>query len=192
MIESLDDAWRWYESVKKLVGMMDRVSKRYWSEEVGDKTLKETLHRDDKFREIEAQEIQDHARRVLEDLDDLAVLLLFSVFEADVRSRALEELERELATPPRHPMLEKAFEAARDAIEQGSFGRLTDAYGASHPNDREHVNQVRRFRNWVAHGRRGAPAANTDPDAAFERLRRFLEILDTDGPPPPLVAEDSV
>ena len=44
MIRSLEDAWRWYEAVKKLVGWMDRMGRRYWSEEVGEQTLKETLH----------------------------------------------------------------------------------------------------------------------------------------------------
>jgi hypothetical protein len=34
VIRSLDDAWRWYEAVKKLVGMMDRMGRRYWSEAV--------------------------------------------------------------------------------------------------------------------------------------------------------------
>ena len=62
--------------------MMDRVARLYWSEKQGKQTLEETLHRDDKFRSIEAAKIRDLAKRVTEDLDDLAVLLLFSVFEA--------------------------------------------------------------------------------------------------------------
>lgn len=192
MIRSLDDAQRWYDSVKKLVGMMDRVSKRYWSEDVEDKTLKDTLHQDDKFRDVEAQEIQEHAERVLKDLDDLAVLLLFSVFEADVRNRILEELEREFEAPPRHLVLKKAFESAKDAIQHGGFGRLTEAYKDPYPDDRTRVDQVRHYRNWVAHGRRGAPANNITPAAAFERLKRFLELLNMDAMPTPLITEDSL
>jgi len=34
VIRSLEDAWSWYEAVQKLVGMMDRMARRYWSEEV--------------------------------------------------------------------------------------------------------------------------------------------------------------
>ena len=53
MIRSLEDAWRWYEAVSDLVGMMDRVARRYFLPELGKQTLEETLHRDDKFRTIE-------------------------------------------------------------------------------------------------------------------------------------------
>ena len=89
MIRSLEDAWRWYEAVSKLVGMMDRVARRYFLPKLGKQTLEETLHRDDKFRTIESATIRDLAKRVTEDLDDLAVLLLFSVFEATVRGNRL-------------------------------------------------------------------------------------------------------
>ena len=43
MIRSLEDAWRWYKAVQKLVAWMDRMAKRYWIEEVEELTLKETL-----------------------------------------------------------------------------------------------------------------------------------------------------
>jgi hypothetical protein len=39
------------------------------------------------------------------------------------------------------------------------------------------VNQARRFRNWVAHGRRDQPENNVNPAIAIERLRRYLEQL---------------
>lgn len=191
MIESLQDAWDWYVSVKKLVDMMERISRLYWDERLEGKTLGDTLYKDDRLRQIEAPEIQKHAKRVRNDLDDLAVLLLFSVFEADVRSRASDELEKEVATPPRHPALRKAYMDAEEAIKYGSFWRLTEAYGESHPDEKELVNQVRRYRNWVAHGRRGAPATNTTPDAAFERLKEFLEILNKADPPTSLTEEDA-
>jgi len=97
VIRSLEDARRWCEAVSNLVGMMDRVARRYLREELGKQTLEETLHRDDKIRS--AATIRDLAKRVTEDLDDLAVLLLFSVFEATVRERTLEEMDRELEKP---------------------------------------------------------------------------------------------
>jgi len=61
------------------------------------------LHRDDKLHD--SATIRDLAKRVTEDLDDLAVLLLFSVFEATVQERTLEEMDRELEKPPRHLVL---------------------------------------------------------------------------------------
>jgi len=39
----------------------------------------------------------------------------------------------------------------------------------------EEVNQVRRYRNWVAHGRRDGPPAAVDPRTAYDRLQRFLD-----------------
>ena len=111
MIRSLEDAWRWYEAVSSLVGMMDRVARRYFHPKLGKQTLEDTLHRDDKL--LDSATIRDLAKRVTEDLDDLAVLLLFSVFEATVRVRTLEEMDRELEKPPRHLVLKKAVDDAK-------------------------------------------------------------------------------
>ena len=132
--------------------------------------MKEALHNDTVFREIEAATIQDLTQRVVEDLDDLAVLLLFSVFEANVRERTLEEIDREMEKPPRHLVLKKAVDDARDTIEHGSFGRLTESYKELSPDVKTLVDQVRHYRNWVAHGRRGPVANNVDPDSTRTRL----------------------
>jgi hypothetical protein len=180
VIRSLEDAQRWYDAVRKVVGWMERTARRYWDEELGEETLRATLHRDDVFRDLEKAKIQDLARRVNDDLDDLAVLLLFSVFEATVRDRTLEEMNRELEKPPSHPALKKAFDDAKDAVEHGSFGRLSESYRGLDPDLRTMVDQVRHYRNWVAHGRRGAVKNNIDPKAAFARLGQFLELLNAD------------
>ena len=42
----------------------------------------------------------------------------------------------------------------------------------------EEVSQGRRYRNWVAHGRRGEPPDAVDPRTASNRLQRFLDRLD--------------
>ena len=160
--------------------MMDRIGRRYWSEDFGEKTLKESLHRDDRFKEITAASIAGgSARIVMEDLDDLAVLLLFSVFEANVRDRILEEMDREMAAPPRHPALVKAIADAKYAIEHGSFGGLTEAYKSLNSDVKTQVDQVRHYRNWVAHGRRGSARNNVDPEQALTRLEDFLKLLDS-------------
>ena len=39
------------------------------------------------------------------------------------------------------------------------------------------VDQVRDYRNWVAHGRRDAPTNNIPPQVAYERLKEFLAVL---------------
>ncbi|MFO0969808.1 MAG: hypothetical protein U0793_29990 [Gemmataceae bacterium] len=39
------------------------------------------------------------------------------------------------------------------------------------------IDQIRDYRNWVAHGRREAPANNVTPGAAYDRLNEFLAAL---------------
>lgn len=69
---------------------------------------------------------------------------------------------------------------AKDSAEHGSFGRLTVSYKGLDPDLRTMVDQVRHYRNWVAHGRRGPVKNNVDPESAFARLEQFLKLLDAD------------
>jgi hypothetical protein len=39
------------------------------------------------------------------------------------------------------------------------------------------VDQVRDYRNWVAHGRREVPTNNITPRIAYDRLAAFLDAL---------------
>lgn len=119
----------------------------------------------------------DRADAVLEDLNDLAVLLLFSVFEAAVRDRAGADIDRETALI-QHPAVLRAVKDLKDAIENGSFGKVTESYKAMDVDLTAQVNRVRKFRNWVAHGRRGEPENRVDPMSAVNRLRRYLAQLD--------------
>lgn len=104
------------------------------------------------------------------------MLLLFSVFEAIVRERALADVAAELPTV-RHAALQHAVRTLNEALEHGSFYKVTEAYKSLDADLIEQVNQVRRYRNWVAHGRRGKPENAVDPNAAYARLQRFLERL---------------
>jgi hypothetical protein len=62
-------------------------------------------------------------------------------------------------------------------MTHGSFYKVTEAYKALDPDLIEQVNQVRKYRNWVAHGRRGEPQNAVDPKTAYARLNRFLDRL---------------
>ncbi len=117
---------------------------------------------------------------VLGDLDDLCVLLLFSVFEATVRERVLADVVDELPIV-RHPALVQAIATLKDSIGQGSFYRVLDPYKDLDVDLVEQVNQVRRYRNWVAHGRRGEPPESVTPNNAYLRLKRFLDQLEAPG-----------
>ncbi len=152
---------------------MARLGGKYWE----DLPWEGSLGRDESLRLLEAGQIGEMSTAVLGDLDDLCVLLLFSVFEATVRERALADVANELPEV-HHPALLQAMATLNDTIEHGSFYRVLEAYKILDPNLIEEVNQVRRYRNWVAHGRRGVPPDNVGPEAAYDRLGRFLERLE--------------
>jgi hypothetical protein len=172
MIQTLDDAWNWYGAVKALAEDMRKLAGKWDNPE-----LQQVLSRDNRLRERTAGDLMDRAEATLEDLDDLAVLLMFSVFEASVRDRAKADVDRETASI-QHPAVLRAVKDLKDAIENGSFGRVTESYKTMDVDLTEQVNQVRKFRNWVAHGRRGRPENSVDPDGAIERLRRYLARLE--------------
>lgn len=171
MIASLDDAWGWYQGVKRLAKDMERLGRRLWDRE----PLAAELAGDARFRHVGSAEIEARAQLVRDDLDDLGVLVLFSVFEALVRDRAQKDVRRSLSGETLHPAVERAVDDVLAEIESGSFGRVTRAFQGMDPDLIEEVNQVRRYRNWVAHGRRGVQPAYVDPSRAYERLRRFLD-----------------
>jgi hypothetical protein len=170
MISSLEDARHWYEGVRALANDMDRIGSRYWNEE----PYASKLALDGRFRFVESSVIAERTRTVLDDLDDLAVLLMFSVFEAIVRDQALIDVDGSLA-PPLHPAVGRAVDDLKQDLRSGSFARVTAAFQSLDTDLVEQVNQVRRYRNWVAHGRRGNQPPLVDPARAFDRLSRFLE-----------------
>jgi hypothetical protein len=171
MIRSLEDAEKWYRSVKSLAFYMKRMAKLWDHEEIAN-----VLGRDNRLRDVTSADLSDMAATILEDLDNLAVLVLFSVFEATVRARTEADVDREIAEL-QHPAVLSAVNDLKDAIKNGSFGKVTAAYKKMGTDLTEEVNQVRTFRNWVAHGRQGAPANNVVPEQAIDRLHRYLARL---------------
>ncbi len=141
-----------------------------------DPALEAVLNRASRLRDRPAAEVVEKANTVLDDLDDLAVLVLFSVFEATVRTLAKADVNRETAQV-RHPAVLRTVNDLKEAIENGSFGKVTDAYKTMGVDLTAQVNQVRKFRNWVAHGRRDVPENRVEPQSAIDRLRRYLERL---------------
>lgn len=167
-MNSLADAWKWYENAKDSLQRLRRVAEKYWDAENAPWT------RDNKLAQLDKAEIAGPALNALEHLDDLAVVVLFSVFESIVRVEVLEQLNRE--TRPAHPILGKAFEDAKDLASEGGIYGLLNAYRAE-GYDVELIHQVRRYRNWVAHGRRTAQPAQVDPKEAYRRLNQFLTLF---------------
>jgi hypothetical protein len=106
---------------------------------------------------------------------------LFSVFEAVVRARVLSEIKNERAKL-RHRHVLTILENALDGIENGSFSRVLELFKLPEDHLVESVNQVRRYRNWVAHGKRSSRPESVTPALAYQRLSRFLERLGDTSP----------
>jgi hypothetical protein len=176
VIASLDDAWRWYESAGLLARKMERLGDKHWNNLPWDGDL----GRDNHLRDLTSTEILNASQAVQDDLDDLCVLLLFSVFEATIREQVLAEVEAELL-PLRHVAIKRALAEMKEGIENGSFFRVLEPYKDIGVNLVEEVNQVRRYRNWVAHGRRTEQPAAVTPATAYDRLKRFLEQFGSGG-----------
>ena len=178
---SIADAWRWYDATRKSLFRIRRLAAKHW----GDLPWEGSLGRDDEFRLLEAVDVIQDGNLALDYFDDVAVLVLFSVFEAQVRSHLLAEVRSEVDAI-RHPALRLAATDALTAIEDGSFFRVLEPFKSPELAGLvEEVNQVRRYRNWVAHGRRSARPPDVTPKNAFERLDRFLKALNVTATPKP-------
>lgn len=170
---TLKDAWDWYGGIRQQAKFTKRLAEKHWPE----LPWEGAIGRDEFIRGLRPEQLSGRAAFIADHLDDLAVLVLFSVFEATVREAVLAEVKPEVERL-QHPSLRHAAAEACEAIENGSFFRVLDPFKAGgHAGLIEQVNQVRRYRNWVAHGRRGDPPAAVDPEAAYERLTRFLQLL---------------
>lgn len=182
-MKTLADAWNWYQAVAEATKRLDRLA-RVWGDfpwDQNDAWVKRVA-RDGVLGQVESQDLAENARIVSAELDDLAIFVLFSVFEAIVRDRLKDQIADELRGL-KHPSLVKAGREVEDAIEQGSFGKLLGHFklDGNSKDLVEEVNQVRRWRNWIAHGRRpeSRPPDTVIPSAAYDRLREFLDLLES-------------
>lgn len=144
MIQSVDDAWRWYTAVKTLALDMRKLAGKW-----NDPALETVLGRDNRIRERTA---------------------------ADLTTYAGTDVERQKVAV-RHPAVLRALKDLGDAIESGSFGKITEAYKDMDVDLTSEVNQVRQFRNDLSHGRPDKVKNLVNPETAIDRLRRYLDRL---------------
>jgi hypothetical protein len=172
-MRSLDEAWDWYLRTRRLVRLMRRVAARYWEQ-----LPWEEMGKDDHFKTLAGPVIVGDADAVLQEFDDLAVFVIFSVFEAIVRDHALNAMEPEAALI-KNVALQHAAREMRDKLMEGGFyNNVLAIWKQQDPNLVEQINQVRQYRNWVAHGRRpDKKPASVDPKTAYDRLQQFLTLI---------------
>ena len=177
-MKTLADAWNWYTATKKNLARMRRLGEKHWN----DPNLANTsIRQDDQFRMLEADNIVAETNASLKPIDDLAVVVMFSVFESRVRDY-LTELIRPEAKAIIDPILKEAAEDAVRGVEEGSFYRrvLEPLKNQGRVSDDlvERKNQVRKYRNWVAHGQRETgPENNITPEHAYARLEEILAAI---------------
>jgi hypothetical protein len=168
---TLEEAWAWYKDTRLILRLMLRLGKRYWNDLPWDGVLA----RDEHFKTIEGPTVEEKATSSLGHLDDLAVVVLFSVFEATVRRALVMEVSQEIPGL-RHVVLRSAAGKALEAVKKGNIQEVLGHYKTDFDKDLiEEVNQVRDYRNWVAHGRSGQEPPMVEPEVAYQRLQKFLE-----------------
>jgi hypothetical protein len=173
-MRTLEDAWRWYSGTKRQVFLMRRLADLHWAE----LSWEGTLGKDDYFKELDPEQLKDDADFSLGQFDDLAVLVLFAVFESLVRDQLGTEIRAEIEEKGiNHALLLRSFRDLDQQVGEGSFFRILEPYKSLDANLIEEVNQVRRYRNWVAHGRRGTRPEWVSPRMAYERLTRFWDLI---------------
>jgi hypothetical protein len=156
---------------------MRRLGEKHWDHPSLENA---SIWQDDRFKMLEATEIVAETTDSLKPIADLAVVVLFSVFESRVRDYLIEQIEPQ-AGRITDPILQEAAEDAIQGVKEGSFYRrvlepLKNQHRVS-ANLITQVDQVRDYRNWVAHGRRQAPTNNVTPEVAYDRLSEFLAAL---------------
>jgi uncharacterized protein YutE (UPF0331/DUF86 family) len=176
-MKTLSDAWKWYNSARRNLERMRRLGKKHW---VGLPWDTHPIGQDEEFKTLEAPDIEEETAASLEPIDDLAIVVLFSVFESLVRSHVVEIIGPEAAELA-DPILRHAADDAIRGVQEGSFySRVLEPLkeqGRVSADLVTRVNQVRDYRNWVAHGRRDRPKNNIEPLEAYERLSDFLDAL---------------
>jgi hypothetical protein len=87
-VKTLDDAWQWYLDTRSTLLRMERLGRKYWDFLPWQST---PLGRDNIFCVLESPQVTGPAQNARRPLDDLAIIVLFSVFEANVWGWSVEE-----------------------------------------------------------------------------------------------------
>jgi hypothetical protein len=167
---TLDEAWNWYVKTERQLTLFGRFGRKHWEK----LPWEGELGRDEKLKTLAAQDIEADTDFSLDHLNDFAVLILFSAFESIMRDRARADVQGE-RDRLNHPLVTRILDEAVHDLAQSSIFRVLDVFKGQDANLVEEVNQVRQYRNWVAHGRRGNPPFGIDPGTAYRRLKRFLD-----------------
>lgn len=119
-------------------------------------------------------ELHQEMNKSNQDLDEMAVVLFWAVFEQNVLDHIGGLLSDIKETPTDFERI--IIDFAKNQAERGRFREILDLFkpnivSAEVVGD---VKQIYNFRNWVAHGKRKARPTSVDPITAYQRLTDFL------------------
>jgi hypothetical protein len=178
VIENLGNALTWYANAVQVTKSMRRIGQKHWTAMLD----VESIWRDDTLHKWTKGDLVVNATTVINELDDLCVLLLFSVFEAAVRAHVKSTVDDALKQPTHlHPIVKHSLESLAKDVIHGGFYRIFEPFQRLNAGLAEQVNQIRRYRNWVAHGRRGAQPSSVEPLIAHRLLQSFLDLINASG-----------
>jgi hypothetical protein len=118
-MKTLAEARDWYLATRRSMMLMRRLGERHWT---SPSLAGATIWQDEHFKMLEAADIVAQSTAGLKPVDDLAVVVLFSVFESLVRDY-LTELIKPHADRITDPILKAAAEDAMLGVAEGSFYR---------------------------------------------------------------------
>jgi hypothetical protein len=176
-LEQLDAAWAWYQAARHSLRRLRRIAEKYWDALPWEGEAQ--MGRDNVVGKLESEQVLVDAKNAESRMDELAVIELFSIFEGIVRTHAVKQLG-EASVGLKHPLLIAAAEDAIEAAEKRSFAQVLNSYSqGGHADLAEQLRRVRHYRNWLTHGRKKGKKEEPriDPMTAYQRLRKFLEIV---------------
>lgn len=169
MTELLDRVWSWYESV------CDSISAAAYLVENAPGRIPPSL----KFADLAPEAALDTLGQTQKEIEDHAVLALFAVFERSILDHLVStarNVEGRLASALERRMVS---EGLKD-LDRWRLGDVLDVYKVRIDSRLVgDVKQVKRYRDWVAHGRRSPVPTQMNPKTAYDRLSEFVRALAT-------------
>lgn len=129
------------------------------------------------FEGLSREAVDARLDEIQEHLDDQTVLMLYAAFESEIRDHLIAQ-SRHLRSHATRP--DGAFAAAladhyEAWCEEWRMDKVAGLYaGAVGEVLVGQVGQVRKYRHWVAHGKRWQKPSLTTPTFAYQTLNSFL------------------
>lgn len=123
------------------------------------------------------QEILDALDAAQEELDDQTVMFLYAAFEARLRDHVTAQGHHLAAAaqpgPQFGPNLQNWFIELCNETRMDKVVALFESWAG--PTGVAQAGSIRKYRHWLAHGKRGAIPPSVTPQLAYNSLTSFLQ-----------------